>query len=119
MERLDQKKVSGWRCRGKTAWCLGLVLVSLVACGAPSSLDLCLTDCAAEQRCRGLSTEEYNQCQASCTAQENDLQERDRAEDAQCHNASEIRRRSLECLSQECTVIVACGAAIDRRCQPR
>lgn len=96
-----------------------LLLGATVGCGAPSSLDLCLADCAAAQRCQVLGSEGFDSCQKGCQAQAEMLAARDQSEEDQCSNAAEIRSRSMECLQSDCADITPCGAAIDRRCRPR
>jgi hypothetical protein len=94
-------------------------LLCLAACGAPSSLDLCHQTCDANQRCGVFTDEKAANCNSDCDANKGALPDADAKDDQDCKNGGDVRRKLLDCLSQECDKINTCLDGVVRTCIQR
>jgi hypothetical protein len=98
---------------------LAAALLTVAACGAPSSLDICHSSCDANKRC-GVSTDaQAANCHTDCDAKRGQFQDQDTADDKRCKNAGDVRKQFLSCSGMECNKINTCAQLVDNTCVAR
>jgi len=91
-------------------------LLLLAGCGAPSSLDLCHTNCDLQKRCNAVSDSATANCHTACDANKGALADQDTTNDKNCKNAGQVRSDLGNCGGMDCNKVDACINAVDTTC---